>query len=310
MSTFWTPANKAKLHAAKTNVEMQEAFPQFTIQTLQRRKRDFKLPTPKVSAIFPNIYCAYDHCCFFTPAAVNTRYCPEHKCKRKAENLAKKITAPDAEEPEKLWALQEKAKTDSTETARKKNQWLLDNSRIGFFDVETSNLSANIGMMFAACVKERGKDTVATFTMSKDGKHLSDKAALVGLRDELEKFDFICTWYGTGFDVPFVNTRLILNGERPIDSLRHVDLYYRAKFNLKLHSNRLAVVGEALLGQSGKTPLAWGQWNKALMGDKEALDTVVEHCVADVVETESVFEVLKGFVNFSKVRTRKYGGSY
>lgn len=310
MSTFWTAENKAKLKAAKTDEQLAAAFPDLTLATLKRRKRDFKLPAPKNPVIFPNIYCGYDNCCYFKPATANARYCPEHKCKRKAENLAKKITAPEDESPEKLWALQEKSKVNKIETMQKKNQWLLDNSRFAYFDIETSNLNANIGMLFCACIKERGKDDVKVYTMEKDGDLLSDRKALEEIRDALEQFDYVCTYYGTGFDIPFLNTRLILNGLRPLDTLRHIDLYYRARFNLKLHSNRLAVVAEAVLGKSNKTAVMGPQWNHALMGNKAALDYIVEHCVIDVVELEEVFEQLRGFINLSAVRTRKYGGSY
>lgn len=37
------------------------------------------------------VKCAYDQCCTFEPASWNQRYCPEHRCKRKAENDRKRL---------------------------------------------------------------------------------------------------------------------------------------------------------------------------------------------------------------------------
>lgn len=256
----------------------------------------------------PKIWCGYDHCCEFEPASHNARYCSTHKCKRKAENAAKRITAP-LTNPEELWAMQEGRKLSVLTTAQKKNQWLLDKSRIGFFDIETSNLDANIGMMLCACVKDY-KGGTKTFIMSKDNGLYSDRKFAVAMRDYLEKFDYVVTWYGTKFDVPYLNTRLILHGERPLDIIRHIDLYYTARFKLKLHSNRLAVVSESLFGESDKTRVVGPIWTNALMGDKKALQYIIDHCVIDVDVLEQVFEELHGFVNLSAKRWRKFGGSY
>ena len=87
-------------------------------------------------------------------------------------------------------------------------------------------------------------------------------------------------------------------------------MYYTARFKLKLHSNKLVGVGETLFGKTGKTRVVGPIWTKAMMGDKESLRYIVEHCQADVVELEDVFNELRGFVNLSAVRWRVYGASY
>ncbi len=208
-----------------------------------------------------------------------------------------------------LWRLQENRKLGRLEQAQTKNQWLLENSSFGFFDIESSNLNANIGLMLCACVKDYKGET-HTFVANKVDGLIDDHQVVVDTRDYLESLDFVCTYYGTGFDIPFINTRLIIHNERPINRLRHVDLYYTARTHLKLHSNRLDVVAESLFGESEKTRVVGPIWTRAMQGSEEDMAYIVEHCEKDVKVLEQVFETLRGFVNLSVKRWRRYGGSY
>ena len=262
-------------------------------------------------SVQPLIWCYYDRCCQFQPEKHNHRYCTEHKCKRKAENARKRLTDPSVQEDiEEVWTLQENKRLAKVMEAQVKNEWILNKSRILFYDIEASNLDASIGLMICACVKERGGAT-QTFE-ALDGKKgiPSDREALLKLRDALEAADFICGYYSMRYDLVFINTRLLMHGERPIQQLRHIDLYYTARYKLKLHSNRLDVVAETLLGHSEKTRVVGPIWTRALMGDREAVGYIIEHCEKDVKVLEDVFEKLKGFVNFAGLRWRSYGAAY
>ena len=259
--------------------------------------------------IQPKIWCHHDRCCEFDPGSHNARYCPEHRCKRKAESARTRLVTAEKQD-EEVWELQENKKVHRMVSSQQKNEWLLANSDIEFFDIETTNLAASIGMILCACLKKRGGGT-ETFMAARDEEGLlSDKKLIVELRDAIEKTDYVSTFYGTNFDIPFLNTRLIMEGERPLNKYRHIDLYYVARNKLRLHSNRLQVVAETLFGDSAKTRILGGTWTHAAMGDLKALEYVAEHCVHDVEELEEVFEQLRGFVNLSATRWRRFGGSY
>ncbi|KKN55492.1 hypothetical protein LCGC14_0581670 [marine sediment metagenome] len=258
----------------------------------------------------PMIWCWYDRCCQFTPGSHNAKYCSDHKCKRKAENSAKRLTEPGPSDPETLWGLQERRKLHNLDNSQAKNAWLLDKSKIGFFDIESSNLDANIGLILCACVKDRNGE-VHTWVAGRDEQGIiDDHQAVVAMRDYLESLDYVCTYYGTKFDIPFVNTRLIIHGERPINQIRHIDLYYTARFKLKMHSNRLVVLLETLFGESEKTRVVGPIWVRALAGDQESVAYIVDHCQIDVETLGQAFEKLKGFINLSASRWRRYGASY
>ena len=260
----------------------------------------------------PMLWCYYDRCCQFQPGSHNSRYCQEHKCKRKLENSVKRVSGTPQEGValEAYWKLQENKKISNLDTAQNKNKWLLEKSSFGFFDLETTNLDASIGMILCACLKTRGGDTITYVTgKDKDGM-LDDKQLCIELRDDLEKFDYVSGYYSTKFDVPYLNTRLIINGERPINQLRHIDVYYTARFKLKLHSNRLQVVAETLFDKSQKTRVVGPIWTRAAQGSKKDMQYIISHCIADVAELEDIFNTLVGFVNLSAVRWRRYGASY
>jgi len=302
-------AEIAGKHATGTSAEALAGAYGVHPATIRRVVAKNKLAPLRRVPVTPDVFCAYDNCHRFTPGSATGRYCPECKCKRKAENSRKRLNEPLPLDPVELWKLQEHRKIERLDLYQRKNEWLLANSKIGFFDLETSNLDASIGMIICGSIKEYKGKTV-TYPMKKVDGLLTDAEAVVKLRDDLEKYDYVCTYYGTRFDIPYINTRLIMHGERPINQLRHIDMYFTARFKLKLHSNRLVVVGETLFGESHKTRVMGPEWTRALMGDANSLRYITEHCEIDVAELEAVFEELRGFVNLGNVRIRRFGGSY
>lgn len=255
----------------------------------------------------PTVWCLFDRCHEFDPGSHNARYCVDCKCKRKQENAVRRSTDPLPSGPD-FWALQETRKRELSERTQQKNEWLLANSKVVFFDLETFDLAADFGLVMVGCVKDRGGETRTYMAHGDD----DEKQCVVAIRNDLEAADFVCTYYGTGFDIPYLNTRLLLNNERPISQIRHVDLYYKVRYGLKLNRNRLANVENAFLKGTPKrkTEILPGIWRNALQGRQDALDYIADHCVRDVAILEDAFEILRGFVNLSVSKWKRYGASY
>ena len=255
----------------------------------------------------PKTWCNYDFCCQFEPGSWNAKYCHEHKCKRLQENALKRIDAPiPSDDPTELWQRQEDRKKGLMKLSQAKNEWLLNTSTFGFFDIETFDLSAEFGLVMVSCIKQRDGQTV-TYVAHGDK---DERECLLATRDAIESVDFVVTYYGTGFDVPYLNTRLLIHNERPIGQFRHIDMYYTARHKLRLQRNRMANVELALLDSVQKTAIKPGIWRKALQGDGEALEYIVDHCQRDVAILGDIFERLRGFINLSAVRWRRFGASY
>ncbi len=187
----------------------------------------------------------------------------------------------------------ERRHTNSNETDRGKPL------KIAHFDIEASNLSANLGYCISAAIKWSDDKTPQVFrvdnykTFKKDPTN--DRLLIKDLAEAMNGADLWTGWYSSRFDVPFVNTRLLQYGFAPLAPVPHVDLWRTARFGLKLHSNRLAVVGD-FLGIEDKTPIKWECWRRAPSGHKQSIDEIVKHNVGDVIALEKAYEQLKPFI--------------
>ena len=181
----------------------------------------------------------------------------------------------------------------------KLGSWL-DESKVAFLDIETTDFSADIGIMLSWAIKFPGADEVISDVITK--KELFngtfDRRICQSLVDEIKKIDVIVTYFGTGFDNVFLRTRcLILGIDFPVyGSIKHYDVYYTARSKLKLHSKRLDSVAKALGCSSQKTPVDISEWQKARWGNKESLGYVLEHNRLDVFVLEEVYNKLRPFV--------------
>lgn len=187
--------------------------------------------------------------------------------------------------------------------------------RIGYLDIEATGLTANSDWMLSWAINNRshsGKkyDTVAYSYVTSDeifaapGKVNKDyDRQLVGdLLDELENYDLIVTYYGTGFDIPFIRTRAMILGldnfPKP-KKIAHLDLYYHVRSKMSLAKNSLAMATKCL-NIDGKTHLDFTYWKLAGMGDTEAMQELLNHNVKDVEITESLHKELEPYINFKK----------
>ena len=106
----------------------------------------------------------------------------------------------------------------------------------------------------------------------------------------MNKYDLIITWYGSRFDIPFINTKALEKRlKTPVKKYRR-DLCFIARGNFLLKNNKLATWGRFLFGKSGKSMLKWKIWQRAIRGDMEALGYIVDHCIKDVAETERIYK--------------------
>lgn len=166
--------------------------------------------------------------------------------------------------------------------------------KIGFFDIETSNLKANFGIILSYCLKELDGDIISRVITKKELNKDLDKQVVTQCVKDIQKFDKIIGYYSTRFDIPFLRSRaLIHNLDFPqYGELYHEDVYYMARSKLCIHSNRLGVVEEVLFGETRKTVIDQKHWVKALMGNKDALDYILDHNKRDVCSLEDVWKKL------------------
>lgn len=166
--------------------------------------------------------------------------------------------------------------------------------KMGIFDIETTGLTANWGVMVSWCMLDHETGEIAHDTVTKrEIRDREDKRIVKSAIKEMKKYDRVLTWYGTRFDIPYVRTKALKHGlEFPAyRDLYHTDLLYISRAKLRLHSNRL----EAVCGYfeiPAKTHKMTPKLNHDLQAGKQyALDDVLEHCKEDVWSTNEVFKM-------------------
>jgi len=173
-----------------------------------------------------------------------------------------------------------------------------DTERIGFLDIECSNLDADFGIVLTYCIKIKDEDKIYERTITpRDLRTCLDKRVIEQCVKDLKNFDRVITYYGSRFDIPFLRTRAISLGVPfpGFGELLHNDVYFAARGRLCMSSKRLDNVCRTLFGATEKTRIEPKYWIKALMGDKESLEYLSDHCRRDVIELERVYNALMGF---------------
>ena len=151
-------------------------------------------------------------------------------------------------------------------------------------------------------IKERGNDKIYSRTVRpKELRKDLDKQVVEQCIKDLLKFDRVVTYYGTGFDLPFVRTRAAVHGlDFPeFGQINHTDLYYIVRNKFQLSSNRLENACRVVLGETQKTRINSNIWLYALQGDKKSLEYIKEHCDYDVIDLEKLFEKVMPFRKIS-----------
>lgn len=178
--------------------------------------------------------------------------------------------------------------------------------KVGFLDIETSNLDANFGIILTYCIKVLGKKTILTGTVKKAdiAKYPADKTdtgVVKQLVTDMLKFDRIVTHYGSRFDIPFIRTRALYDGlEFPqFGSIRQDDTWIMSKHKLKLNSNRLDTIARTILGKTDKTHIEFSNWIAGTRGDEKAISYILEHNKFDVTDLEKIWLKLRGFSRFT-----------
>lgn len=167
-------------------------------------------------------------------------------------------------------------------------------TRRGFFDIETTHLKGNFGVMLCYCILDDATGEIKSHIITRDevlNHETRDKAVIRSLIKDLTSFDEIITFYGTKFDIPFSRTRALIHGMTfpTYGTLKHKDVYYTVRHKFSLHSNRLENACRTLTGTTNKTGLDPLTWQRAAYGDRKALAYILDHCREDVKDLRRLY---------------------
>lgn len=176
--------------------------------------------------------------------------------------------------------------------------------KIGYIDIEVSNLNPEFGFMISWAIKEKDSDVYYDVASKKEIQTVDGEVRILkSLLREMGKYTILVGYYSGDrhFDIPYIRTKALHYGLDffDYDEQFHFDLYPIAKAKLKLRSYRLANVTD-YLGIPGKTPLEPSVWRAAMFGDPKAVNYVLEHNIADVDITEQLHNKLEPYAKWSK----------
>ena len=175
-------------------------------------------------------------------------------------------------------------------------------------DLECTSLKADQGFLLCGGFKPLGKPPYVVGLHKvgcEPGSRLTiDRKLALAIRAEVEKYDVIVGWNSKMFDIPFLNTRLLLCKEQPLHRPRHIDaMYYARQGQSTLTSSRLDWVSRQYVEKARKTALDLAVWKEAeaealsrFKGGHKNYDYIVDHCLKDLIVTEEVYERIKPLV--------------
>jgi len=180
--------------------------------------------------------------------------------------------------------------------------------RIGFLDIETTDLNADYGIITCYCIKDINSNKIYEDAINLDDikKYCSkkrdvepkeDTRVIHSLIKDMSNFDRLVLHYGCGFDLPFIRTRAVIcKIDYPkFGAYVMSDTWVMLKKKFKLSRNSLENGCRKLVGKSNKDRLSMSIKHGALRGEKWAIDDMLVHCRKDVIDTEALYNLIKDY---------------
>lgn len=120
-----------------------------------------------------------------------------------------------------------------------------------------------------------------------------DKDILEAIPELTCQADYVVGHYAEGFDFPFIEGRLLVNGLPALPPFATIDTYKLAKkrFKSTLNSNKLDHLAKLLgVGRKNKTDVML--WVRCARGEAEAIREMAEYNAQDIEVLEAVYEKL------------------
>lgn len=122
-----------------------------------------------------------------------------------------------------------------------------------------------------------------------------DKRILGDLWTLLDQADIVVAHNGKKFDIPKINTRLIINGYIPPSPYKQIDTLDVALRHFKFSSNKLDALA-TYFGIENKDHTDFNLWVKCMKGDKKSLEYMLNYNIKDVLILEQVYIKLRPWI--------------
>jgi len=175
--------------------------------------------------------------------------------------------------------------------------------KTAIFDLETSNLYADTGILLCAVIKEYGSKSAPTVIRADQfgtwkNQRSNCKPIVEATINALLDYDIYVAHNGQFFDKTMLTSwALKFNLRVDLRFSRFIDPVMLARRHMRLSRRSLGNVLQFFGIEEEKTPIKWVYWmQSALDGNSKSLNYIVDHCVADVHLLEKVYDKAKRLV--------------
>jgi DNA polymerase elongation subunit (family B) len=163
---------------------------------------------------------------------------------------------------------------------------------IAFLDIESSNLQGEYGSAVVVSIRPYQGSSI-TFT-ARPGR---DKALLKKVRETLHKYPLWVTYYGKGFDIGFLNTRMLRWGLPPLDRHHHIDLYYVLRYKTLTGRHSQGHLLSWLGTPEQKMSVPATVWSDLAANFDENIAILAERCESDTEGLEALYNKTKHLIS-------------
>lgn len=164
-------------------------------------------------------------------------------------------------------------------------------NELAFFDIESTGFKADYDSTLCVSIKPYGKKPF-TFSVKQVG---NDQKVVREVRDILSEYQCWGTYYGKGFDVPFLNTRLLKWGLAPLEQRHHLDMYFTLKPKVSMSRKSLSQVAGFLRVHDDKIGVSPNVWSE-ISFDMKHMKEMVNRCEGDCITLEQIYDKTKHMV--------------
>lgn len=163
---------------------------------------------------------------------------------------------------------------------------------VAMFDIESTGREADYHSVLCLSVKPYGKKP-HSFIARTPG---DDRALLEAAIPDLESYPVWVTYYGKGFDIPFIRTRLVKHGLPDINKQLHLDAYWTGKSNLLTGRRSQAHLIEWLDLGNKKMTISPDTWNAVIADPAKHMPVIRKRCESDCMGLEGLYDRIKYLV--------------
>ena len=156
---------------------------------------------------------------------------------------------------------------------------------LAVLDIEATGLRGDYNSVLVVSIKPVGRK-VFSLTCRKPG---DDKALVIAAKAALDDFAAWITYYGRGFDIPMLNTRLLQHGAMPLAKRHHVDMYYHLRAHLLTARRSQGHLLSWLDTPEKKMGVSAEAWNAVLRDPTTHMPTMVKRCESDTKGLEGLY---------------------